>query len=369
MLIILALYLILTWLVFAIFRLVRLNWISGTIAAAIGVFILSVFVALLNSLTPNGRITVVARVIEVTPNVSGEVVAVPVKPNVPVKAGTVLFQIDPTPFRYKVTQLEAALVAAEQNAKVLKANYAQQTANVGVLDAQFAYHQKRLSDLQVALRGGAETEFRIQDVQNQFDTTANQLQAAKAAQLSAKLALDSEIGGVNTSIVQTRAQLDQARWELDQTTVRASNDGSVTVMALAVGDRVTPVRTVMSFIDSSEIMIVGMFSQNGFRAIRPGADVTLVFDNDPGRLHHGKITEIVEGVGQGQIAVSGTLARTNAIGGTSVFPAAISIPPDVDPHSLRLGMSGTATVFAKNAGVIGLIATILIWVSSYTAYL
>jgi multidrug resistance efflux pump len=186
MLIILALYLILTWLVFAKFRLVRLNWISGTIAAAIGVFILSVFVALLNSLTPNGRITVVARVIEVTPNVSGEVVAVPVEPNVPVKAGTVLFQIDPTPFRYKVTQLEAALVAAEQNAKVLKANYAQQTANVGVLDAQFAYHQKRLSDLQVALRGGAETEFRIQDVQNQFDTTANQLQAAKAAQLSGR---------------------------------------------------------------------------------------------------------------------------------------------------------------------------------------
>lgn len=46
MLIILALYLILTWLVFAKFRLVRLNWISGTIAAAIGVFILSVFVAL-----------------------------------------------------------------------------------------------------------------------------------------------------------------------------------------------------------------------------------------------------------------------------------------------------------------------------------
>ena len=369
MVIILVLYLVLAWLVFAKLKLVRFNWISGTIAAAIGVFILCVFVALLNSLTPNGRVTVVARVIEVTPNISGEVIAVPVKPNVPVKAGTVLFQIDPMPFRYKVTQLEAALVAAEQNAKVLKANYEQQTANVGVLDGQFAYHQKRLSDLQAALRGGAETEFRIQDVQNQFDTTANQLQAAKAAQLSAKLALDSEVGGVNTSIVQTRAQLDHAQWELDQTTVRAPSDGSVTVMALAIGDRVTPVRTVMSFIVSSEIMIVGMFSQNGFRTFRAGADVTLVFDNDPGRRHRGKITEIAEGVGQGQLAVSGTLARTNAIGGTSVFPAAISIPADVDPHRLRLGMSGTATVFAENAGVIGLIASILIWVSSYTAYL
>src|SRR6185436_3694964 len=167
-------------------------------------------------------------------------------------------------------------------------------------------------------------DFRIQDIQNQFDTTSNQLQAAKAAQLSARLAMDSEIGGVNTSIVQTRAQLDHARWELDQTTVRATNDGAVTVMALAVGDRVTPGRTVMSFIAPSEVMIVGMFSQNGFRTIRTGADVTLVFDNDPGRLHHGKIAEIFEGVGQGQVAVSGTLAKTTAIGGTSVFPAIIS---------------------------------------------
>jgi len=36
--------------------------------------------------------------------------------------------------------------------------------------------------------------------------------------------------------------------------------------------------------------------------------------------------------------------------------------------SLRLGMSGSATVFAANAGVIGLLASILVWVSSYTAY-
>ena len=52
---------------------------------------------------------IASRVIEVMPNVTGEVVAIPVKPNVLVKAGTVLFEIDPTPYRYKVSQLEASL--------------------------------------------------------------------------------------------------------------------------------------------------------------------------------------------------------------------------------------------------------------------
>jgi len=38
-------------------------------------------------------------------------------------------------------------------------------------------------------------------------------------------------------------------------------------------------------------------------------------------------------------------------------------------ESLRLAMSGSATAFAGNAGVIGLLASILVWISSYTAYL
>jgi hypothetical protein len=65
--------------------------------------------------------------------------------------------------------------------------------------------------------------------------------------------------------------------------------------------------------------------------------------------------------------VSGTLART--IGGATAYPAVISIPADVDRKMLKLGMSGNATVFAPNSGVIGLLAKILIWISSYTAYL
>jgi hypothetical protein len=112
-----------------------------------------------------------------------------------------------------------------------------------------------------------------------------------------------------------------------------------------------------------------MFSPNGFQTIKPGASVKVVFDNDPGRIHHATILDIPRGVGQGQVAVSGTLARVGSIGGADAFPALISLPEDMDREHLRLGMPGTATVFADNAGVIGLIMSILVWVSSYTAYL
>src|SRR5450631_3286919 len=369
MVIILCLYIVALWLVFSKFKLVRWGWLSGTVAVLIGVFILAIFLALFNYLTPSGRVTVTGRVVEVTPNVTGQIVAIPVKPNVPVKANDVLFQIDPAPFQYKVSQLQASFAAAKQQTEILKSNYEQATANVTGLTAQVAFNTKRLADIQKLAAEDANTQFQAQDRQNQYETALAQLNVAKAAQQSAKLAMDSEIGGVNTTVAQLQAQLDNANWELSQTTIHAPADGYVTVVALTVGDRALQARSAMSFIVESEIALVGMFSQNGFQTIKEGAAVDIVFDNAPGRIYHAKILEIPRGVGQGQIGVSGTLARTNALGGTTAFPAVISIPDEMSRATLRLGMSGSATAFSENAGVIGLLASILVWISSYTAYL
>ena len=369
MIIILCLYLVALWAVFSKFKLVRWGWLSGTVSLLVGGFILATFLALFNYLTPSGRVTVTGRVVEVTPNVTGQIVAIPVKPNVPVKASDVLFQIDPAPFQYKVTQLQASLAGAKQQTEILKSNYEQATANASGLTTQVAFNKQRNADIQKLAEEGANTQFQAQDNQNQYETALAQLNSAKAAQQSARLAMDSEIGGVNTTVAQLQAQLDNATWELSQTAVRAPADGYVTLVTVTVGDRALQARSAMSFIVENEITLVGMFSQNGFQTIKEGVAVDIVFDNVPGRIYHAKITAIAKGIGQGQVAVSGTLARTSALGGATVFPAEISIPEGMNRDQLRLGMSGSATAFAGNAGVIGLLASILMWVSSYTAYL
>src|SRR5438445_1980942 len=289
--------------------------------AAVGGFILATFLALFNYLTPSGRVTVTGRVVEVTPNVTGQIIAIPVKPNVPVKADDVLFQIDPAPFQYKVSQLQASLAAAKQQTEILKSNYEQAKANVSGLTTQVAFNKQRNADIQKLAEEGANTQFQAQDNQNQYETALAQLNAAKAAQQSAKLAMDSEIGGVNTTVAQIQAQLENATWELSQTTIRAPADGYVTLVASTVGDRALQARSVMSFIVENEITLVGMFSQNGFQTIKDGAPVDIVFDNAPGRIYHAMIIAIPKGIGKGQIAASGTLALTNQFGGVTVLRA------------------------------------------------
>ncbi len=56
-------------------------------------------------------------------------------------------------------------------------------------------------------------------------------------------------------------------------------------------------RSAVSFIVTSDVTLVGMFSPNGFETIKPGAAVKIVFGNHPGRIYHAKIVEIPAGVG------------------------------------------------------------------------
>jgi multidrug resistance efflux pump len=198
---------------------------------------------------------------------------------------------------------------------------------------------------------------------------AAQLQAAQAREMNSKLAASSEIDGENTTVAQLVAQLDNAQWELEQTTIRAPADGYVSAMALAVGARVLPARGALSFIVAGDITIVGVFSQNGFQTVKPRAMVKLVFADRPGQIYRSTIGDVFRGVGQGQISVSGILARAETVGTSTEYPALINIPEGVDRNALELGKVGTATVFSERAGPIGILANILLWVKAYAAYL
>jgi multidrug resistance efflux pump len=181
MLIIICLYIVGLWAIFSKFKLVRWGWASGSVAGLVGLLIVATFIALFNYLTPSGELTVTGRVVQVTPNVSGQITVIPVQPNVLVKTGDVLFQIDPAPFRYKVSQLEASLAGARQQVEILKRNYLQATANVTGLTAQVAFNAKRLGDIQQLAAEDANTQFQTQDRRNAYETVLAQLNAAKAA--------------------------------------------------------------------------------------------------------------------------------------------------------------------------------------------
>ena len=369
MLIVATLYCILIWLIFFRFRLLPWNWTWGGITTLVGITLLLVVVGLLNFFTPSGRIAVMGRVVEVTPNVSGRITEILVEPNKLVTKGQPLFRIDPRPYEYEVARLKAALVEAETKVKQLAVSLDEAQANVSALRADLKLAKLKNRDIGTLVKKKVKAGVELDKAATEVESLQAQVRAAEKRATSARLELESNIGGEQTSIAQIRAQLSDARWQLDETTVSAPSDGFVSGLTLAVGHRASPLRSVMAFIESDSIRSNGVFSQNGFRRIAPGARVRMALSSAPGKIYESEVLDIFSGIGQGQVSVSGALPSIGSIGATQEYGVRLAIPKETSRESLRLGMSGTATVFAEDAGAIGLLANILLWLKAQVLYL
>lgn len=208
--------------------------------------------------TGDGR--VFQYVIPIVPNVAGQVIEVPIEGTQPVNEDDVLFKIDPTPYQFKVDQLNASIEQAE----------AQKTlAEIEV---------KRASGLVKASAGP----------QSQLDQWNAQLAATMA------------------TIASLHAQLGDAQWRLDETIVRAPSDGSAYNLQLRPGNYVTtmPLASSMSFVSSSIHPVLSSFSQSAIRYIKVGDAVEMVFRSKPGKVYAGKVLRISRASGTSQMSAS-----------------------------------------------------------------
>jgi multidrug resistance efflux pump len=298
---------------------------------------------------PQGSVLVVRNSVAIVPNVSGQVIDVPVQPNVPLKAGDVLFRIDPAPFEYKVQELKAQVVAAQQKAEQLKADVDAATADVAALTAQVRFAEKRRDDVAVLARSNAATEFRLQDEQRQVDTLRAQLIAANAHERIAQIALASQIDGVNTDVARLTAELGNAQWELDQTTVRAPADGYVTNLGLRKGARATslPLAPAMAFIDTSATIIGVEIPQIDTRYVSPGQPVEVTFKFAPGRIYTGKVESVLQAIATGQVQASGTAAAPRTIQ-SAPFLVRVKLDDANVADRLPAGSTGEAAIFTDH---------------------
>lgn len=255
---------------------------------------------------PQGPILVVRPSVAITPNVAGEVLEVPVQPNTPLKAGDVLFRIDPVPHESQVRALNVQLKLAGQ-------------------------------------RLGEMTQLHSRDAGRAFDVEQRQAE-----------------------VDQLKAQLDGAKWDLDKTVVRAPGYGYVTNVALRKGARVggTP---VMAFIDTSETLIGVEIAQIDARYIEPGQLVELTFKFMPGTIYTGRVDTVFQAIATGQVAVSGTAATSIAIEST---PFVVRVRLDDANFASRLpaGSTGQAAIFTDHVKVAHVIRKVMLRQSAILNY-
>lgn len=250
---------------------------------------------------PQGAALVVRNSVQIVPDVAGEVLDVPVEPNKPLKAGDVLFRIDPTPYK----------------------------AQVDALEAQLQFHELRLSQM---------TQLQRAEVGRAFDVEQRQAE-----------------------VDQLKAQILGAKWNLEKTVVRAPADGYVTNVALRKGARVgnVPLAPVMAFIDTSTTIVGAEIQQIDARYVKPGQPVEVTFKFFPGQVFTGKVDAVLQAIATGQVQTSGLAAAPKAVQ-AAPFVVRIALDAPAIANRLPAGSAGDAAIFTDRVKAAHLIRRVLL---------
>lgn len=366
-------YAALIWLVFDKLRLIKLTLPIALLLAAVGpLFALYILVSMNNFHPSSNDARAFQRIVQIAPRIStpGRVLEIPAEPNTPMKQGDVIFRVDPAPFQFEVDRLEALLAATEQSIPQLKATLDQTSAAVAKATAQLNLARSEY-DRQVELfEKDVIAEASLDRFIRNREAAEQAVAEAQAAEVRAREAFESNIGGENTAVAQVRQQLALAEYNLSETVVRAPCDGYATNMQLEPGVLVSAAAAVMPFVcertERNKGVVVASFMQAPYLQIKTGDYAELVFPMHPGRVFSAKVIETIDVASEGQLSPSGLFP---GIGQSSKARFAVRIRLDDDTLKLPAGAQGSAAVYTGNVQIAGVIRMALMRITSWTNYL
>jgi membrane fusion protein (multidrug efflux system) len=300
------------------------------------------------------------RAVTIAPRVSGQVVALDVNDNQPLKKGQVIIQLDPRDYQAAVDkaagtlleqqgQLEQAEIDLEKArttypANLLEAQGNLEQAQANLLNAQQNYRrQHRVSAAATTEQQIDQANAGVGQAEGQLKQAQGQLQVAGLVQQDIAEA-EARVTELQGEVKNAQAALDQAKLNLSYTTVRAPQDGWVTERNVEVGYYLSAGQSIMDLV-VPEVWVTANFKETQLARMRPGQVVDIVVDAYPGLHLKGHVGSIQMGSGSRFSAFPAENATGNFVKIVQRVPVKIIIDSGLDPNlPLPLGLSVEPTV-------------------------
>jgi len=348
-------YSFLVWLVFFKFRWVKFSILWGVVSLFFGAHLLLIFLIGMRFMTPaSSEARVVQYTIQLVPRLSQPtlVTEVLVEQNTPVKKGQPLFRFDQRPYVFQVNQLQAQLAQAKQNVKVLQADVliARQKVNKAQSQLELANYQLKLTS-ELSSQGAGPVEEQ-QKAAAQVKVEQAAVLEAKAEVERAELQYGSQIDGVNTEVAALQAELEQAQYFLDNTTLYAPEDGRIINLQVRPGMVAGDVRfgAIASFICDDDRYLLATYFQENLKYVKVGQPVEVALALYPGQIFPARVDSIWKASGSGQFLPSGNLPEYNAPAPeTPQGQYAVKIVfDDADQSGFTIGAEGQAAIYTEH---------------------
>jgi membrane fusion protein (multidrug efflux system) len=224
-------------------------------------------------------------------------------------------------------------------AQLLQAQGNLEEAQANLVNAQQQYRRQH------AVSVGATTQQQIdqanaglRQAEGQVKVAQAQLQIAQLVQQNIAEAR-SRVTQLDGQVKTAQAALDQAKLNLSYTTIRAPQDGWVTMRNVEVGYYLQAGQSIMDLV-VPEVWVTANFKETQLSRLRPGQVVTIAVDAYPNLHLKGHVGSIQMGSGSRFSAFPAENATGNFVKIVQRVPVKIIIDSGLDPNNpLPLGLS------------------------------
>ena len=267
---------------------------------------------LVATVTASGKITP-KKAVDISADITGRIIEIPVKEGQRVTRGTLLLRIDPSEYEARVAQAQATMSSAQAAGLQAGANRDQ---------------AKRALDRAKALKQSAPnlvSDEQLEQAQTQYDV-------AQALATSAE-----------HQVSQAEAGLRQAKDLLSKTVLRSPIDGEVTRVAVEEGEVAVPgtfsreTGLLMTVSDLSVILLKVQVDETDVVRLHLGDSSDVTIDAFQDTSFSGRVTKVSQ---------SAVLAAAAAASGTTdrAVDYDVEITLDRPPRDIRPDLSGTAKI-------------------------
>ncbi|HVY13264.1 MAG TPA: HlyD family secretion protein [Alphaproteobacteria bacterium] len=308
--------------------------------------------------------------VAISPEVTGPVVKVEVTDNSRVKAGQVLFHIDPAPFQIALNEAQAKLDTARTSLQSLRADYRAKEAELDRAEEKLRYMQHEYERFRNLVASKAAPAAQLDEAQH------NRNDAQKSRD-ELRLQLDSLLAKLNgapdqpvddfPAVRQALAALDKAKLDLSRTDVKSPIDGIAGNVTLNPGEYAVNGAPLFTVVDDRHLWVEANFKETQLTHIHPGQAADVKVDVYPGQTWHGTVASITPATGSEFSILPAQNSSGNWVKVVQRIMVRIELKPEDGQPPLAVGMSTNVDIDtgatrlgrffgAKDSGNIGTLA-------------
>lgn len=266
--------------------------------------------------------------VSVSAEVGGRIIEVAVRENQPVKAGDLLFRLDPEPYQIAVAQADATIASAQVRRVGMETDYSMTGTDIASAREDIDFFEKEYRRQSELMGRGFTTRARLQAAEHAVSEARSKLADAQgqAARARASLATGAATPGQDPAIAAGKVQRQKAMFDLSRTEIRAPVSGIVSQAdRLQVGQMMVSGLPALSIVASGQSWIEANFKETDLDSMRVGQNATVEFDAYPELKLRGHVASIGAGTGSEFSVLPAQNATGNWVKVTQRVPVRIMI--------------------------------------------